>query len=100
MRHALRNLKTFGLYLLPAALLVLCGGLLTALFNPPTPVAPPVPAVATMDEAYWQAHAEAMFLALLIDALRQSQDAREIQARTLIYAEPLSTGQRPALIRL
>jgi hypothetical protein len=103
MRNAMRRFQRFGLYLLPASLLVLCGVLLTALFHPLTPVAQPAPAVVLMDGADWQPHAEAMFLILLADALRQSQEARETQARTLMYAEPLPAGpwgRRPVLIRL
>lgn len=103
MRNAIRGFQKFGLYLLPASLLVLCGVLLTALFYPSTPVAQPVQTVVIMDDSYWQAHhIEAMFLALLADALRQSQEARETQARTLMYAEPLPAGQmgRPVLIQL
>lgn len=102
MRNAIRGFQKFGLYLLPASLLALCGVLLTALFHPPTPIAQPAPTAAIMDDAHWQAHAEAMFLILLADALRQSQEARETQARTLMYAEPLPASQsgRPVLIRL
>ena len=102
MRNAIRNFQKFGFYLLPASLLVLCSVLLTALLYPPSPVAQPAQTVVIMDESYWQAHAEAMFLVLLADALRQSQEAREIQARTLMYAEPLPTGEPgcPVLIRL
>lgn len=102
MRNAIRGFQKFGLYLLPASLLVLCGVLLTALFYPSTPVAQPTQTVVIMDDSYWQAHAEAMLLILLVDALRQSQEARETQARTLRYAEPLPAGQmgRPVLIRL
>jgi hypothetical protein len=102
MLNTIRGFQKFGLYLLPVSLLVLCGALLTALLYPPTPVARPASTVVIMDEPYGQAHAEAMFLALLADALRQSQEARETQARTLMYAEPLPTGEpgRPVLIRL
>lgn len=102
MRNAIRGFQKFSLYLLPVSLLVLCGALLTALFYPSTPVAQPALTVVIMDESYWQAHAEAMFLVLLADALRQSQEARETQARTLMYAEPLPAGElgRPVLIRL
>ena len=102
MRNAIRSFQKFGFYLLPASLLVLCGVLLTALLYPPSPVAQPAQTVMIMDESYWRTHAEAMFLVLLADALRQSQEAREIQARTLMYAEPLPTGEpgRPVLIRL
>jgi hypothetical protein len=102
MRNAIRGFQNFVLYLLPVSLLVLCGALLTALLYPPAPVARTAPTVVIMDESHRQAHAEAMFLALLADALRQSQEARETQARTLMYAEPLPAGQmgRPVLIRL
>ena len=103
MRNAMRRFQRFGLYLLPASLLVLCGVLLTALLHPLTPVAQPAPAVMLMGGVDWQRHAEAMFLMLLADALRQSQEARETQARTLMYAEPLPAGpwgRRPVLIRL
>lgn len=100
MRNSIRRLQQFGIYLLPATLLVLCGALLAALFYPPAPVVRPAPTAAIMDESCWQAHAEAMFLILLADALRQSQEARETQARTLMYAEPLPAGERPVLIRL
>ncbi len=102
MRNAIRNFQKFGFYLLPASLLVLCGALLTALLYPPSPVAESAQPVVIMDESYWQAHAEAMFLVLLTDVLRQSQEARETQAQTLMYAEPLPTGEpgRPVLIRL
>lgn len=102
MRNAIRSFQKFGFYLLPASLLVLCGALLTALLYSPAPVAGPAQPVVIMDKFYWQAHAEAMFLALLADALRQSQEDRETQARTLMYAEPLPTGEpgRPVLIRL
>lgn len=102
MRNTIRSLRNFGLYLLPASLLVLCGALVTALLSEPAPVTPPAQPVAIMNESDWQAHTEAMLMALLVDALRQSQEARETQARTLMYAEPLPAGEpsRPVLIRL
>jgi len=102
MRNAIRSFQKFGFYLLPASLLILCGILLTTLLYSPSPVAQPAQPIVIMDESYWQAPAEAMFLVLLADALRQSQEARETQARTLMYAEPLPTGEsgRPVLIRL
>jgi hypothetical protein len=85
------RLRNFGLYLLPALLLTLCGALLTALlYSPVTSVQPTVAVSAAVisDEEYWRAHAEEMFLLLLVDALRQSQVLQETQARTLMYRLP------------
>lgn len=98
MRNAIRSFQKLSFYLLPASLLVLCGALLYR----PSPVAQPAQTMVIMDKSYGQAHAEAMFLMLLADALRQRQENRETQARTLMYAEPLPAGEtgRPALIRL
>jgi len=102
MRNAIRSFQKLNFYLLPASLLVLCGALLTALLYRPSPVAQPAQTMVIMDKSYGQAHAEAMFLMLLADALRQRQENRETQARTLMYDEPLPAGEtgRPALIRL
>lgn len=97
MHNLIGNLRNPGLYLLPAALLMLCGALLTALlYNPVPPIHPAAvsPAVASADEEYWRTHTEEMFMMLLVDALHQSQIAQEIQARTLMYHLP--TGEMPA----
>jgi hypothetical protein len=91
MHNFIGNLRNFGLYLLPASLLTLCGGLLTALLSEPvTPVRPMIasPAPALANQEYWRAHAEEMFIMLLVDALRQGQAVRETQARTLRYRLP------------
>lgn len=102
MRNAIRRLQQFGIYWLPTSLLILCGALLTALLYPPAPVIRPASSAATRNFPGEAACAEALFLALLADALQQSQRARETQARTLRYAEPLPArrSDRPALIRL
>lgn len=96
MRILIGNLRNFGLYLLPASLLMLCGALLTALLHDPAPPIHPMvasSAPAHASEEYWRAHAEEMFIMLLVDALRQSQAARETQARTLMYRLP--SGESP-----
>ncbi len=102
MRNAIRRFQQLCLYLLPVSLLVVCGGLLTALLQPVTPALRPAPSAATRNFADDAVCAEALFLALLADALRQSQQAQETQARTLRYAEPLPAqrSERPALLRL
>ncbi|MCP5127081.1 MAG: hypothetical protein H6973_15960 [Gammaproteobacteria bacterium] len=96
MRNLIDRFGTFGLYLLPASLLTLCGALLTALlYLPVAPVRPVIasPAPILAHEGYWRAHAEEMFLLLLADALRQSQAMQETQARTLMYRLP--SGEMP-----
>ena len=96
MRNFIDRLGNFGLYLLPASLLTLCGALLTALlYSPVAPVQPTVAASAPVisDEEYWRTHAEEMFLLLLADALRHSQAMQETQARTLMYRLP--SGEKP-----
>lgn len=96
MRNIYDYIGDFSLYLLPAALLTLCGALLTVLlYSPAAPVQPTV-AVSTpviSDGEHWRAHAKEMFLLLLADALRQSQAMQEIQARTLMYRLP--SGETP-----
>jgi hypothetical protein len=96
MRNFIDRLGNFGLYLLPASLLTLCGALLTALlYSPVAPVQPMAAASAPVisNEEYWRAHTEEMFLLLLADALRQSQTMQETQARTLMYRLP--SGEMP-----
>jgi hypothetical protein len=96
MRNFIDRLGNFGLYLLPASLLTLCGVLLTALIYFPIAPVQSTAAVSVSvisDEEYWRAHAEEMFLLLLADALRQSQAMRETQARTLMYRLP--SGEKP-----
>ncbi|MDG4553695.1 MAG: hypothetical protein P9E24_05540 [Candidatus Competibacter sp.] len=88
MRHLFRGIRNLAIYLVPASLLAIAGFLLLALLYYPTPtVAPAVrpdgnPAAA---EARWRAHADAMFAAMLIDALRQSRIERQTQGQTLMY---------------
>lgn len=101
MRDTIRTIRNFGIYLLPASLLAAAGVLLMALLYYPVPAAAPSSAshaAAIVDHEYWRSHAEALFAAMVADALRQLQEEQEGQARTLQYRyeRPLPSGERPA----
>ena len=87
MRHLFRSIRSLNIYLVPASLLATAGILLLALLYYPTStvvstVRPVSPATA---EARWHAQTDAMFAAMLFDALRQSQIERQTQGQTLMY---------------
>ena len=119
MHDTIRTIRSLGIYLLPASSLAVAVALLLGLLYYPTPIAfsnNPPQTVPTAEQPDWQAHADALFAALLADALRQLQAEQENQARTLRYQyeQDYSSGEapvtlmpdmdceadRPALIRL
>ena len=97
MSNALRRLRTFGLYLLPASLLATAGALLMGLLYYPAPSAADKPQLATVEDAtFWRAHAEDMFVILLADAMRQLRDAQNSHGQMQMYQyDAPSTDQRP-----
>jgi hypothetical protein len=106
MSHAIRGLRNVGIYSLPVSLLAIAGALLLALFHYPAPA--PSAAVETRlstlsgSSDYWRNHADAMFAAMLADALRQLRAERDARARTLMYRPPHdpSSAELPALLRI
>lgn len=103
MRNAIRGIRNFGIYLLPASSLAVAGALLLGLLHYPAPPeianAQPQTAVAA-ERQDWQAHADALFAALLADALRQLQAEQEQQVRTLRYQyeDGLPSGEAPVML--
>ena len=126
MRDMIRTLRHYGLYLLPASLLVTAGALLAALLCYPIPSVAPSgafhPTVVMGHDEYWRSHAESLFAAMMADSLRRKgEERRDGLARTPEYRyerflpfEDRSTGPaaippglgggvtagRPSLIRL
>jgi hypothetical protein len=105
MSDTIRSFRSFGIYLLPVFLLAIAGASLLALLYYPAPLA--IAAVESrptgaVDRGDWQAHAETMFAAMLMDALRELHSEQETQARTLMYRyeqNPFS-AEHPALLRI
>lgn len=106
MSNTLRSLRNFGIYLLPALLLVIAGvSFMALLFYPVQPSIAVIESQATsrMNQDDWQTHAEALFAALLADALRELQAEQETKVRTLMYryeSGPAAAAERPALLRI
>lgn len=106
MSNTLRSLRNFGIYLLPALLLVIAGvSFMALLFYPVQPSIAVVESQATsrVNQDNWQTHAEALFAALLADALRELQAEQETKVRTLMYryeSGPSAVTERPALLRI
>ncbi len=119
MHNPIRTIRNFGIYLLPASSLAVATALLLGLLYYPTPAtfsSTQPQTVPTVEQPDWQARSDALFAALLADALRQLQAEQENQARTLRYQyeQDYLSGEapvtlmpgvdceadRPALIRL
>lgn len=103
MRDAIRGIRNFGIFLLPVSLLATAGALLVALLYYPTPSTAPAAQLqfsAVADGPYRRAHTEALFAAMVADALRQVQKKRETQARILMYRyeNDAPSAERPALL--
>ncbi len=96
MRHLFRGIWSLNIYLVPASLLATAGALLLALlYYPTSPVVPTVqPDSPAAAEARWRAHSDAMFAAMLLDALRQIQTERQSQGQTLMYRFELDPFSR------
>ncbi|MFO1372600.1 MAG: hypothetical protein U1F42_09480 [Candidatus Competibacteraceae bacterium] len=114
MRSTILSLRNLGIYLLPTLLLATVGLLLTALLYDPVPSATPIggfqtataitdqdTAITDQDREYWQAHAEAVFAALLMDALRQPQTEQAPLVQTLVYQHEykITPTEQPRLLR-
>lgn len=100
MRDTICTIRDFVIYLAPASLLATAGMLATALlYDPVSSVAPSraLHTAAVADHEYGPSHAEALFTAMVTDALRQIQEERDSQARTLQYRyeRPLHSVERP-----
>jgi hypothetical protein len=103
MHNTIRIIRTLGIYLLPAASLTVAGTLLLGLLYSPTPItvsSTPSQPVATTGQPDRQARADALFAALLADALRQIQEEQETQVRTLRYQyeDGLPSGEAPVML--
>lgn len=103
MRNTIRTIRSLGIYLLPASSLAVAGALLLGLLYYPTPItlsSTSSQPVATTEQPDRQARADALFAALLADALRQIQDEQETRARTLRYQyeDGLSSGEAPVML--
>jgi hypothetical protein len=103
MRDMIRGIRNFGIYLLPISLLATAGTLLMALLCYPAPSVAPAtqPHTAPVAETpYGRTHAEALFAAMVADALRQIQKERETQARILMYPyeNDAPSAERPAML--
>ncbi len=85
MRRLFHSIRNLNVYLMPVSLLATAGTLLLALlYYPPTPTPtfrPDSPAA----EERWRAHADTLFAAMLLDALRQLQAERQPQGQNLMY---------------
>ncbi|QQS54934.1 MAG: hypothetical protein IPM89_03605 [Candidatus Competibacteraceae bacterium] len=95
MRHLFRSIRSRKIYLVPASLLVVTGALLLALLYYPTSAVTPTVQIdhpARAMEERW--HADAMFAAMLLDALRQIQSERQTQGQTLMYRFELDPFSR------
>ncbi len=105
MSHTIRSVRNFGIYSLPALLLAIAGALLMALLYYPAPAAVAAVEARTpgdLDQGDRQTRADALFAAMLADALRQLRPERDFQARTLMYRYPHNpfSAERPALLRI
>lgn len=106
MSDTLRGFRSFGIYLLPAFLLAAVGTLLMALLYYPAPSAVPVAEsrhAATTNRDDRQARAEALFAAMLLDALRELRPEQKTRARTLMYRYEqnlLPATEQPTLLRI
>ena len=103
MRHLFRSIRSRNIYLVPVSLLAIAGALLLALLYYPTSAVIPTvqtdhPARAV--EERWRAHADAMFAALLLDALRQVQIERQTQGQTLMYRFELDSSSQEQSVTL
>lgn len=101
MRDTICTIRDFAIYLAPVSLLATAGVLAIALlYGPVSSVAPSraFHTAAAADHEYGLPHAEALFTAMVTDALRQLQEERDGQARTLQYRceRPLHSVERPA----
>ena len=120
MRNTFHSIRTFGFYLLPAALLTTASALLMALLHHSGTDCRVAPAVVVADHAKVD-HADAMMAIALAEALRQLQVERGTSSLTLmrrdqgggwsaeqpalfqsapLRVEPGNPPQRPVLIRL
>lgn len=103
MHNPIRIIRSFGIYLLPASSLAVATVLLLGLLYYPTPVtvsSTQPQAIATTEHPDWRSHADALFAALLADALRQLQAEQETQVRTLRYQyeQDHSSGESPVTL--
>jgi hypothetical protein len=103
MQKTIRIIRNLGIYLLPASSLAVASALLLGLLYYPTPatVSSALPqTVATTEQPSSQARADALFAALLIDALRQLREEQETQVRTLQhqYEHNHSSGEAPVML--
>ena len=104
MRHTIRRIRNFAIYLPPVLLLATAAVLLLGLLSYPTPSTSNAgghQAVMVMDENHWRVHTESLFTILLADALRQLQTEPETRTRTLIYQyeNDAQRAEEPAMLR-
>ena len=105
MRHTIRRIRNFAIYLPPVLLLATAGILLLGLLYYPTPSSSTTggrQAIMVMDENHWRVPTEDLVAILLADALRQMQAEQETRTRTLIYQYETNAhrAEEPALLRI
>lgn len=106
MSSVICGFRRIGIYLLPVSLLITVGALLIVLLYSPTPSAVPVvesqtDGATSRDDR--QARAEALFSAMLLDALRELRPEQKTRARTLMYRyeqNPFLATEQPTLLRI